>query len=295
MDTVSSPIYPSAMPSMMQRIRVAALFGYEKAMPPLSVSVAGERLDVSTPAWRARFLSYWQPNWKTRLIGHFLDRRKGLFVDVGANLGQTLLDYLSCSSRQGYLGFEPGLEGASNVRRIIAANGLDDCHIVPVGLSNEAGLTRLFGRSANDQCATMLETLRPSRKQQSARTIATLRFDDLDVAQIAFIKIDVEGAELSVLEGMRNTLSNGAVPVLCEILRRDPAAEAKPYEARVVQLRRLITELGLMPYLVRKSPDLSGVAALEPVEAFPLDAFANDTRELNDYLLCPPGTQPTSI
>ena len=278
----------------MQRLRVAALLAYGKVLPPLSVSIAGRRLDVSTPAWSARSLSYWQPTWKTQLIGRFLERRQGLFVDVGANIGQTLLDYLSCSSRQGYLGFEPSLEAASNVRRVIEANRLDDCQIVPVGLSSVSGLTRLFDGGASDQCATMVEGLRPSANT-SARTIATLRFDDLDVGPIALIKIDVEGAELSVLEGMRETLAGAAVPLLCEILRRDGAAEAKPYEDRVAQLRRLIAEMGLVPYLVRKSADLSSVVALEPVKAFPLDAFAKETRQLNDYLLCPPGAEPTFV
>lgn len=282
------------MPTTMQRLRVAALFAYEKVVPPLSVSVRGARVNISTPAWSARSLSYWRSNWKTQLITHLLERRRGVLIDVGANIGQTLLDYLASPSRRGYLGFEPSLEAAANVRRIIELNDLDHCQIVPVALSNASGLTRLFERRTSDSCATMVESLRPSAKTME-RTIATLRLDDLDPGPIALIKIDVEGGELSVLEGMRETLKDGAVPILCEVLRRDGAAEAKPYEARVAQLRELISELGLAPYLIRKSVDLSKVAGFEPVEAFPLEVFSNETRELNDYLLWPVATQPPSM
>lgn len=279
------------MPTTMQRLRVVPLLAYAKAVPPLSVSVGDRKLDISTPSWSARAIAYWRPHWKTQLIGRFLERRVGLFVDVGANIGQTLLDYLACSSRHGYLGFEPSPEAASNVARIIEANGLDDCEIVPVALSNEPGLTPLFQSGASDTCATMVEGFRP-RAPVSARTIATLRFDDLEVGPIALIKIDVEGAELAVMQGMRNSLKNSGVPVLCEILRRDRAAEPGPYKERVMELQQLISDVGLRAYVIRKSADLSRVLALELVDTFPLEVFSEETRELNDYLLCPAAAKP---
>ena len=102
----------------MQMLRVAPLLAYEKALPPLSVSVGGNRVNISTPAWSARSIAFWRPDWKTQLIRHFLEQRRGLFIDVGANVGQTLLDYLSCSPRHGYLGFEPSIEGAGTTFRV---------------------------------------------------------------------------------------------------------------------------------------------------------------------------------
>ena len=275
----------------LQRLRVVPLLAYERAIPRLSVTVGSRRIDVSTPAWFARSLAYWRPSWKTQLIGHYLARREGLFIDVGANIGQTLLDYISCSPTGGYRGFEPSLDSASNVSRLIKKNRLENCQILPVALSDSTGLTTLFERHVGDSCATMVEDLRPSF-QNDARAIATLELDNLDLSPIAVIKIDVEGAELAVLEGMRRTLRSGSIPVVCEILRRDSRSPAKEYEQRISSLEALLRDIGYVALLIEKTSDLSKVAALKPVEAFPLEPFTNTTRELNDYLLCPADSIP---
>ncbi|MDH8239020.1 hypothetical protein QIG13_27750, partial [Klebsiella pneumoniae] len=43
----------------------------------------------------ARGASDWRPDWKTQLISQLLTLRRETLIDVGANRGQTLLDYLS--------------------------------------------------------------------------------------------------------------------------------------------------------------------------------------------------------
>ncbi|GAA4028949.1 hypothetical protein GCM10022281_05060 [Sphingomonas rosea] len=52
----------------------------------------GQRdLRVTNVSWQTRGLVSWESEWKTRAIKRVLKQRAGAFIDVGANIGQTLL------------------------------------------------------------------------------------------------------------------------------------------------------------------------------------------------------------
>ena len=50
---------------------------------------------------------FYVPNWKTDLIKRLVLPNDGAFIDVGANVGQTLLDTLNAHPMVQYIGFEP--------------------------------------------------------------------------------------------------------------------------------------------------------------------------------------------
>ena len=134
-----------------------------------------------------------------------------MFIDVGANVGQTLLDYCAAASGAGYLGFEPNPLCSSHLASIIEKNTLEDCRVIPAGLSDANGVAELLLEDLGDAepAATMISDLRPGRIYRSV-LICCLRFDDLAASivngPIALMKIDVEGAELLALRGMKRTL-----------------------------------------------------------------------------------------
>ena len=57
-----------------------------------------------------------------------------ILVDVGVNIGQTLIKYVSIAGKEcHYVGFEPNPRAASYVDEIIIRNGLTNASIVPAG------------------------------------------------------------------------------------------------------------------------------------------------------------------
>ena len=217
--------------------------------------------------------------------------RAGL-IDVGVNIGQTLLKLRSIERHCRYVGFEPNPFCIQFVNEVIALNGFDDCVILPVALSTRAGLIDFIADSEADSAASMVQDLRPGKARLRKQYIAMLAFDDiaadLDLAGIPVVKIDVEGAELEVLGGMRGFLRSHRPWVICEVLHAHTAAQLGFVGRRNAELMALLREVGYAVYRIVKGERMASVTGLIPVDAFPEDVF--DSRvspAVCDYLLVP--------
>ena len=73
--------------------------------------------------------------WFTRYLASFMKARGGLFVDVGVNLGQTLLKVKSIEPGRAYTGFEASTECVHYVSELIKANQFTNVTVIPVGLA----------------------------------------------------------------------------------------------------------------------------------------------------------------
>jgi FkbM family methyltransferase len=163
-------------------------------------------------------------SWMKNLIGKLLDQKKGIFIDVGANIGQTLMKLRSFSSVR-YVGLEPNPECVVYLEKLIKINKLKDCTICPVGLSNKNGLVTLFSNFPASPFASVIEGFRDHDSWNLTQThvVSVMRGDDLlsDLIpdeEIAVIKIDVEGGELEVIEGLEKTLQTYRPFIISEIL-----------------------------------------------------------------------------
>lgn len=158
------------------------------------------------------------------LIGRLLSERRGTFVDVGANVGQTLLKWHIAKKRLGlvsnYIGFDVDPTVVSYVQRLIVANNIADANIVAAGLSDGTRLGKLTFNIDGDGTASVVQGFR-KRQHTFAKTVTLVRGDDLlesQASRIALIKIDVEGGELEVLRGLQRTLDHHRPAVICEVL-----------------------------------------------------------------------------
>lgn len=264
-----------------------------RTTPPGTTVVAGATsISVSTAEPAGARLAKWAANWKTSLIARILSHRPGVFLDVGANVGQTMVDYLASGTGGGYIGFEPNSRAASYVDGLIACNSLTDCSIVPAALSGRNGILTLYslpGRPV-DGSATILEDLRPGRQLHRKR-IACYRFDDiqsdlLEGRPVSLIKIDVEGAEHSVLEGMTEFLQTGPW-IICEILGRDSRAAVSDHRRRMSDLADFLHRAGYAAFNIRKCPDQLTVAEVIKVDTFPDTVWTNENQHDFDYVLVP--------
>jgi FkbM family methyltransferase len=259
--------------------------------PRYKIKVGSKRLSIPVHLTQAsRLVRDWAPSWKTEVIRQFLNASPGTFVDVGTNIGDTFLDFLDAAGddRQ-YIGFEPNPVCAQTVSAIIEANGPFNASLVPIGLSDRNGIFELLTRPGNpsDREASLLEGVRPTWEYKR-QWVPCFRFsdiaDDLNLDAISFIKIDVEGAELLVLKGMKQRLESTRAPILCEVLHRDPAADAAAYSDHIAGLK---TVLDSIDYSIFRIDKAGSKLAYEPCFEFPNVVFTAESAERCDYILLP--------
>lgn len=151
-------------------------------------------------------------------------RPEGTFIDVGMNLGQTLLAVKALDPHRPYVGFEPNPQSFAYADRLIPLNNLSDVSLIPIGLSSATGLAQLqfYSASLTDSSASLVEGFRPGQNIFAAKLVPVFSFADvrsaLGVVEIAIVKIDVEGSEWDVLHSMHPALSASRPFVVIEIL-----------------------------------------------------------------------------
>lgn len=250
---------------------------------------------ISVPLHDAAALAwiYWQPGWKSDFFAKFLPRRTGAFIDVGVNTGQTLADFLQAGSDMPYFGFEPNARCLAFLHDLVQSSQLPAITLVPVGLSNRNGLASLYLRNGEpvDSTATLCADLRPGQTPKLRREcIPVYRLDELwaglGISSISLIKIDVEGGELDVLEGMTGLLSSLRPPILCEVLLRDAAADVTNYRTKVQSLAALLRQEDYAIHRIHKREGDS-FSHLVPVKEFPEEAWTPALNEDCDYLFAP--------
>lgn len=176
-----------------------------------------------------RALGCYEPS-KHQALKQFL-RPGATFVDVGCNKGDFSLLASRLVGPQGrVLAFEPHPENCRWIRRSIEKNEYDNMALYERALSDVNGIAQLhLGEKSG------FHTLLAGKPKRDKGTIEvqTQRLDDL-LAEVRFdrpidaIKIDVEGAEMQVLRGARETISRN--PNIIVFLDIHPLLGVNPEE-----------------------------------------------------------------
>jgi FkbM family methyltransferase len=139
-------------------------------------------------------------------------------LDLGAHQGYYTLLASKLVGRQGrVIAFEPSSRERKALRMNKALNFCSNVSIEPFALGNEEKTAELYvAESAHTGCNSLRPPSMPSG--ESAVRIRIKRLDDwLDsrgLVKVDFIKLDVEGAELSVLQGSERLLGRHPRPVV---------------------------------------------------------------------------------
>ncbi len=208
--------------------------------------------------------------WMCTLLQKILPLKKGVFIDVGVNVGQTLIKLRTVDSDIDYIGFEPNPLCVYYAGELIKENHYRNTRLLPVGLFNEDGVLQLnlYSDGDTDQAASVIENFRPNEKVHRRIFVPVSRFENisktLNIDDISIIKIDVEGAELEVLQSLENTLLNKRPFVFVEIL---PAysADNSARVSRQIQLEAMLVRINYSIFRVIKK-DKHTVQALQPLD-----------------------------
>jgi FkbM family methyltransferase len=179
------------------------------------VSAHGNKMYVDSIA--AAFLAdegYLQKG-ETRVFKRIV--REGMtIVDIGAHIGYyTLMAAKLVGEKGKVFAFEPDPDNYRLLVKNIEANGYNNVIPVPKAVSNQAGTTKLF-LSPEDSGAHRIYNSHDGRKSIQVETVTLDGFFKDKENRIDIIKMDIEGAEIAALQGMKKILKNDDLKLLTE-------------------------------------------------------------------------------
>lgn len=247
--------------------------------------------DYRIPVWGGMETPGAPAPWHVGFYRRVLADRPGTFVDGGMNLGQTLLSVRAVDPHRPFIGFEPNPKCVAYLERLVDVNGMEGVTVVPTGLSDQAGLRRLYfppDDSANP-AATLIKNLRPQSAGHASRVIAVGTYDelapDVDAGPVGFVKIDVEGHEMEALRGMAGTFSRDRPVALVEVLPRVGGTTPEETAQRRSLLQELVASWG---YVIRHVEPLAAAPAEVRIEPFTeFKGLPFDLAVSYDYLFVP--------
>lgn len=210
---------------------------------------------------------------------HFFVSRNSTAIDVGAH-GAKYTAILSIYARR-VLALEP----IPHLVRGLRSFSFPNVEILEAAASETAGTVTLYIPRMNDALATPLASLnRDSLVDGSGFEtieVETVRLDDLCEGPVDFIKIDVEGHEVSVLRGARRLLETYRPSILAEANSRE-------------DLGRLVTHAAEIGYRVAYINDGRFHGPTTDLDDIPISGKTG-SRVCNFFLLPVDGTRDGSL
>jgi FkbM family methyltransferase len=171
--------------------------------------------------------------WMTETLLALRPIFKGGFVDVGVNLGQTLIKAQAVFDELNYIGFEPNPACITYVQELARQNGMKNTTLFPIAVGAKTEMLRLnfFDADTSGSAATIVENFRPYSTTDHFIFVPVFDFHlvshFLPASPMSILKIDVEGAELDVLLGLDQWIITHQPVILMEIL---PVYVAEHYD-----------------------------------------------------------------
>jgi FkbM family methyltransferase len=225
--------------------------------------------------------------WMADLLAKLLPLKPGTFLDVGVNLGQTLLVVKALDAARRYVGVEPNPHCVAYAEKLIALNVLTDCRVIPVGLADATGLRRLqlYHGATVDSSASLVEGFRPEQPVSHIKLVPVLPFsaidDAVDLSTLGLVKVDVEGGEAEVLLSMRQAITRQRPWLIVEILPcYEPANTARMERQQAVEA--LLRESGYVKFRITKT----GGGHLDSLQGID-EIGIHSNLDWCDYVFCP--------
>ena len=193
-------------------------------------------------------------------------------LDIGANIGYYTLMLSKAVGKTGKIySFEPEPNNFELLKKNVSINKCDNVILVNSAVGKEDGKLKLYLSDPKFIGANGMHRIYPS-KYSSGETIEVdiISLDnylDPNVKKnISFIKIDAEGSELPIIQGMQTILSNEKLSILLEFV---PAC---------------IREKGDDPYLIINILQINGFNFKKKTryKIKPIKNILNEVRDLDD-------------
>jgi FkbM family methyltransferase len=143
-----------------------------------------------------------------------------VLYDVGANIGFFALMGSRLVGAGGRVyAFEPAPANVAAIRENIALNAIANTEVVDAAVGAEPGRERLL--LVDDASWSRLESQGWHPRTEQALEVEVITIDELVASGRArppsVVKLDVEGSEIDVLNGMRRTIAEHRPTIVCEL------------------------------------------------------------------------------
>ncbi|WP_127120571.1 FkbM family methyltransferase [Chryseotalea sanaruensis] len=224
------------------------------------------QLDITKKMGAAFFwIGYHEFN-EWRYLHRFL-KHDMVFVDVGANQGEYALFAAKRLKKGIVLAFEPVDSFFNQLGINIKLNGFTNIRCFNCGLGQTAASMPIYmAKETQAMAHEGLATIYPSNDRgHFVQDIQIEVFDDMDntlaLNRLDIVKIDVEGAELSVLNGMKNAILKFRPHILIEM--NEITFNTAGYELNTVL--EFFSKLNYTAYSINKKGGLSVVEQISGV------------------------------
>ena len=175
-------------------------------------------------------------------------------LDCGANLGLASLYFKRRYADARITAFEPDPVIAPLLRRNLEQNGGADINVVEAAVWNARDRLSFFSDQADAGALAAAETPEGAR-DRTATAVNSVRLREwLEGEEIDLLKLDIEGAELVVLQDIESALHSVAA-IHLEVHDLNPARRILPECASILDRSGFVTALGgLLPATWRSWP-----------------------------------------
>lgn len=220
-----------------------------------------------TPRFLSHFVDSRYEAYMAALLGA-MSRSHRLFIDVGAHYG--FFSLLAASRNPGIdiVALEPVPATHEVLARNLRANGLTEARVLRQAASDRPGTARFHVSLASDNCSFYPH---PSAPPIGEIEVETVTVDELLTGRDpgpVLVKIDTDGHELAVLDGMSETLDRIAeIKLFVELNPKMQRLAGQDPEQLLASLDRrgfdvfLLDELHGRPYRVRRPADWKSLMA----------------------------------
>ncbi len=223
-----------------------------KILPGYSIKLA-RRGDIAEIIYKNEVLIKYEKSFEYSTLKLFsgIIKKGDVIIDAGANIGLYSIFYSKLAGKEGRVySFEPDKTTNLLLKKNLQLNDCNNVQIFNAALSNKEGYVEMvaynfdsFKVSEGDAFKFIKEVIDPGEGDKPGY-INAFKLDNLKeintLDKIDFIKIDVEGAELLVLQGSIQTILKYKPTIIFELSGRwTKRFNYKPYQVIV-----LMNELG---------------------------------------------------
>ncbi len=161
-------------------------------------------------------LAHLDPNFESFIVAWFQPRKRDVFVDIGSHVGKYAIAAAKAVGEKGLVvAVEPHPETFKTLERSVKLNNFRNVITVNLAAWNRSCMLKFYEGSSPSQFSV-------NKTDNNTFNVQAKRMDEfliheLKLRHVDWIKIDVEKAELEVLQGLEETLDRFKPKLIVEV------------------------------------------------------------------------------